>query len=147
MLRQMAKARFTQASHCLQLQLCLLQSRYNSVHLIPTTTQHLLKHSGPCCPVWVHLNIICLCCCPHMHFMLRMRLESISTEYIGTLYSITVIMHYVFLHSRAQCWEHIVWVCEHGGRRWADGEQKACVCVYFACVFTLALHLYGEFAG
>lgn len=48
MLGQMAEARFTQASYRLQPQLCLLLYSYNSVHLIPTTTQHVLKHSGLC---------------------------------------------------------------------------------------------------
>ena len=48
MLGQMAQARFTQASHCLQPQRCLLRYRYKGVHLIPTTAQHLLRHSGPC---------------------------------------------------------------------------------------------------
>ena len=57
---QMAQVRFNQAPYCLQPQRCLLQNRNNSVHLIPTTTQHLLGHS-----VVVRGSIPCLlflCC-------------------------------------------------------------------------------------
>lgn len=56
MLGQMAEARFTQASYCLQPQVCLLLYRY-SVHLIPTTTQHLLKHSGLCVVVCRSMHV------------------------------------------------------------------------------------------